>query len=52
MNPQFRFRLEDNKQKYSVVISLIEVTDKITKSSFDVSIGFVIFKVRTLWSVV
>ena len=48
MNPQFRMKLEDRKQKYSVVISLIEVTDKVLKLSGDVSIGFVIFKVRTL----
>ncbi|KAL8566600.1 hypothetical protein ACOMHN_054822 [Nucella lapillus] len=46
-NPQYRFKLADKGQdKFSTVISLLEVSNKLKVATGDISIGFVIFKLK------
>ncbi|KAK7475398.1 hypothetical protein BaRGS_00033348, partial [Batillaria attramentaria] len=47
-NPQYRVKIEgdENKEKCSVVISLLEYTNRLEKNDADISIGFVVFKLK------
>lgn len=46
-NPQFRLKLQDDKvDKFSVVVSLLEITDRLKRQDSDVTIGFVILQLQ------
>ncbi|XP_076444186.1 calpain-9-like [Babylonia areolata] len=46
-NPQYRFKMDDtSRNNFSVVISLMEISDKLHTATEDVSIGFVVFKLK------
>ncbi|XP_046584747.1 calpain-A-like [Haliotis rubra] len=45
-NPQYKLRLDKMDTKASVVVSLMEVSNKLIRDVADVAIGFVIFKLK------
>ncbi|XP_041364507.1 calpain-A-like [Gigantopelta aegis] len=46
MNPQYEVHLDKADRRISVIVNLMEVSDRRVRNEFDVFIGFVIFKLQ------